>query len=155
MSDDALISLEGLELGSSKKVPVCICLDTTEGMRYIWDEELISVAKKLVESHQDHPAVKRALGKNKKNVSFDLIVEHFYDELPQSIRDRYGKTKEDMLKRKMGKVETGAEQSRQVLKIFFETLRSEHQKAIDVEVCVITFSDGKAEVVIPSNFMSW
>ncbi len=149
MSEEAIVDLSGLELVSSKKVPVCICLDTSKDMRKIWDEEIIRLTHDLVNKHQNNPEVKQALEKNNQSISFDLMIRLFYDEFPESLKSRYGRTREDMLKRKMGSVETGAAQSKKVLKIFFETLRKEHQKAIDVEVCVITFSDGKADVVIP------
>lgn len=137
------------EESNAKKVPVVICLDTTEGMLEIWDEEIVSATKSIYRKHKDHS--KLAPYAKTQRVPLDLMFSLFFDEYPDSVRSRYGGTKEEIRKRKMDDIPTGANQSRNILRIFFETLRSEHdnQKSIDVEVCVITFSDGKTDILIP------
>jgi len=133
--------LDDLNCGA-KKAPVCLCLDVSSEMKLIWDDDLINAAKKIDDAH------KNALSRSNGRVKLKELINNFYDELPSSVRKKYGKTKQDMLQ-KIESIDTGINQSRKVLKIFFETLRKKQQKDISVEVCVITFSGGKASVLLP------
>ena len=133
----------------AKRVPVCICLDTERGMNEIWDQDLIKDGQRIYRNHKDE------MKKKDGAISVDDLINDYYDELSLPVKKRYGMTKEEMKKRQAD-METGFKQCKEVLKIFFKTLRDKRQPDIDVDVLVITFSGGEAQVFEPfTSGNSW
>ncbi len=126
-----------------KRVPVCLCLDTESGMKLATDEAL---KKAVTEIDGKHPGVLQR--NNRGNVYVTEVVDKFYEELPLAIRRKYGMTQKEMLSN-LRKIDSGENQTRKILQIFFKTLREKKQKDIAVDVCILTFSGDSVNVFVP------